>query len=97
MTIHYNFNDNYYKLFNHSGNTSDLKGELKFHFLLMLTYKFIPLDLITNIVLTSIFLLLNFYNKYKLYISKNIKIIYIYIIIYINFSFVYLVAPFLFL
>ena len=55
--------DNYY---NHSGNTSDLKGELKFHFLLMLTYKFIPLDLITNIVLT-IFLLLNFYNKYKLY------------------------------
>ena len=76
MTIHYNFNDNYYKLFNHSGNTSDLKGELKFHFLLMLTYKFIPLDLITNIVLTSIFLLLNFYNKYKL--VKTLKL-YIYI------------------
>ena len=43
-------------IINYLINTSDLKGELKFHFLLMLTYKFIPLDLITNIVLTSIFL-----------------------------------------
>ena len=42
-------------IINYLINTSDLKGELKFHFLLMLTYKFIPLDLITNIVLTSIF------------------------------------------